>query len=110
MDLDPEDGLVILYTSGTTGLPKGALVSHRAMVARGLCYASELGVPIGGAFCAWPPFYHMASTDQALSTLLRGGTVYVVDGYEPDLLIDRERLYEPFIILREFQLHIPAGV
>jgi acyl-CoA synthetase (AMP-forming)/AMP-acid ligase II len=30
----PEGGLVILHTRGTTGLPKGALISHRAMVAR----------------------------------------------------------------------------
>ena len=87
-DIDPEDGLVILYTSGTTGLPKGALISHRAMAARAMCYASELGVPIGDNFCAWPPFYHMASTDQSLATLLRGGTVHVVDGYDPDRLID----------------------
>ncbi len=88
LDIDPEAGLVILYTSGTTGLPKGALISHRAMVARAMCFTSEQGVPIGDHFCAWPPFYHMASTDQALATLLRGGTVHVVDGYEPDLLID----------------------
>ncbi len=87
LDIDPEDGLVILYTSGTTGLPKGALVSHRAMVARAMCFASEFEVPIGDNFCAWPPFYHMASTDQSLATLLRGGTVHVVNGYEPDLLI-----------------------
>ncbi|MDP6567590.1 MAG: class I adenylate-forming enzyme family protein [Alphaproteobacteria bacterium] len=88
LDIDPEDGLVILYTSGTTGLPKGALISHRAMIARGLCFAAELEVPIGDNFCAWAPFYHMASTDQAIATLLRGGTVHVVDGYDPDRLIE----------------------
>ncbi|MCP5373984.1 MAG: AMP-binding protein [Hyphomicrobiales bacterium] len=87
LDIDPEDGLVILYTSGTTGLPKGALVSHRAMVARAMSYASELRVPIGDTYCAWAPFYHMASTDQALATVMRGGTVQVVDGYDPDGLI-----------------------
>jgi len=99
-DIDPEDGLVILYTSGTTGLPKGALVSHRAMVARAMCMASELEVPVGDNFCAWPPFYHMASTDQALGTLLRGGTVHVVDGYDPDRLIEvLEREAMRFFIL-----------
>ena len=100
LEIDPEDGLVILYTSGTTGLPKGALISHRAMVARGMCFASEFQIPIGDHFCAWPPFYHMASTDQALATLLRGGTVHVIDGYEPDLLIDLlEREEMRFFIL-----------
>ncbi|MFP6772219.1 MAG: AMP-binding protein [Alphaproteobacteria bacterium] len=100
LDIDPEDGLVILYTSGTTGLPKGALISHRAMVARCMCFTSEFQVPVGDNFCAWPPFYHMASTDQALATLLRGGTVHVVDGYEPDLLIDLlEREEMRFFIL-----------
>ena len=84
----PEDGLVILYTSGTTGLPKGALISHRAMVARAMCFASELQVPVGDNFVAWAPFYHMASTDQSIATLLRSGTVHVVDGYQPDQLID----------------------
>jgi len=100
LDIDPEDGLVILYTSGTTGLPKGALISHRAMAARAMCFTSEQSIPIGDNFCAWPPFYHMASTDQALATLLRGGTVHVIDGYEPDLLIDLlEREEMAFFIL-----------
>lgn len=86
--LDPEDGLVVLYTSGTTGLPKGAMISHRAMLARAMCFASELGVPVGDHFVAWAPMYHMASTDQSLATLLRGGTVHVVDGYQPERLIE----------------------
>ena len=88
LDIDPESGLVILYTSGTTGLPKGALISHRAMVARATCMAAEMQMPIGDNFCAWAPFYHMASTDTALAMLLRGGTVHVVDGYDPDRLIE----------------------
>ena len=83
-----EDGLVILYTSGTTGLPKGALISHRAMMARAAAFVSDLGLEPGSNFVAWAPFYHMASTDHALATLLRGGTVFVVDGYQPDQLIN----------------------
>ncbi len=86
--IDPEDGLVILYTSGTTGLPKGAVISHRAMILRGLCFGAELSVPPGDTFIAWPPMYHMASTDQALSTLMRGGKVVVIDGFQPQALID----------------------
>jgi fatty-acyl-CoA synthase len=98
--LDPESGLIILYTSGTTGLPKGALISHRAMIARAMCFAAELQVPVGDNFIAWPPFYHMASTDQSLATLLRGGTVYIVDGYLPDQIARLlETLTTRFLIL-----------
>ncbi len=85
--VDPEDGLVILYTSGTTGLPKGALISHRAMIARAMVFG-DLGIAPADAFVAWAPFFHMASTDQGLSTLLRGGTVHCVDGYQPERLIE----------------------
>jgi len=65
---EPEDPLVILYTSGTTGLPKGAVVSHRAFIARSLVFITELGVAPGEAFVAWAPFFHMVSTDHALAS------------------------------------------
>jgi acyl-CoA synthetase (AMP-forming)/AMP-acid ligase II len=84
---EPEDGLVILYTSGTTGLPKGAIISHRAMVARALVYTSELCISPDDAFVAWAPMFHMASTDHALATLLRGGTVVMIDGFRVELLL-----------------------
>ena len=87
----PEDGLVILYTSGTTGLPKGAVISHRAMIARALVFASELNIAHDEAFVAWAPLFHMASTDHSLATLLRGGTVVVVDGFEIEPLLSALR-------------------
>jgi len=83
----PEDGLVILYTSGTTGLPKGAVISHRAMIMRALVFTSELGIATSEAFVAWAPLFHMASTDHGLATLLRGGTVVVIDGFQIEPLL-----------------------
>lgn len=83
----PEDGLVILYTSGTTGLPKGAVVSHRAMIMRALVFTSELGIATSESFVAWAPLFHMASTDHGLATLLRGGAVVIIDGFQIEPLL-----------------------
>ena len=83
-----EDGLVILYTSGTTGLPKGAVISHRAMVMRALVFTSELNISPRDGFVAWAPMFHMASTDHGLATLLRGGTVVMIDGFQVEPLLD----------------------
>ena len=83
---DPEAGLTILYTSGTTGLPKGALISHRAHIARSMAFAAQLALDPGDGFIAWAPMFHMASTDHALATVLRGGTVVMVDGLQPAVI------------------------
>lgn len=84
----PEDGLLIIYTSGTTGLPKGALISHRAELARMQVSCIDLGLTRDGVFVAWPPMFHMASTDQAISVLSLGGKVIVVDGFDVERLVD----------------------
>lgn len=85
---EPEDGLVILYTSGTTGRPKGAVISHRAFIARVQVYCADFGVGIGDCFPAWAPMFHMASTDLAIGSLLIGGRVSMVDGFDPERLIE----------------------
>jgi fatty-acyl-CoA synthase len=83
---EPEDGLLILYTSGTTGLPKGALISHRAQIARMHVNVADMGLRTGAGFTAWPPMYHMASLDQALHALMIGGTTHIIDGLDPERL------------------------
>tara|TARA_E500000318_G_scaffold78156_1_gene73061 strand:+ start:18143 stop:19729 length:1587 start_codon:yes stop_codon:yes gene_type:complete len=119
---DPENSLIILYTSGTTGLPKGAVISHRAMIARAAVFAGELGLAPTDSFVAWAPMFHMASTDHALSTLLRGGTVVIIDGYDPDAIhrsVQAHRIgwlvlipgmIEPFIAHVTEQGIVPKGI
>ncbi|HTR54320.1 MAG TPA: AMP-binding protein [Kofleriaceae bacterium] len=87
-DVDPEDPLVILYTSGTTGLPKGATISHRAQIVRNLVTRAEFGVAQDDTFVAWSPLYHMGAVDNSLGTLMAGGTVIVVDGFDPARLAE----------------------
>ena len=76
----PEDGLLILYTSGTTGMPKGALISHRAELARMQLSRIDHGLAEGDGFVAWAPMFHMVSLEHALHVLGLGGKVFVVDG------------------------------
>lgn len=83
----PEDGLVILYTSGTTGLPKGAVISQRAMIARSLIGQIDSTFIPGATFIAWAPMFHMVSTDNMLATLMTGGKVVVIDGFLPDVIV-----------------------
>jgi acyl-CoA synthetase (AMP-forming)/AMP-acid ligase II len=93
--VEPEDGLIILYTSGTTGLPKAAVISHRAVIARGRVHEMDRPTEVDDAFVAWTPMFHMGATDFVFATLLRGGRVIVMDGFDPAALagvVARERL------------------
>ena len=91
--VNAEDGLVIIFTSGTTGLPKGALISHRAIISRALIFAEETSAPKQDTFIAWTPLFHMGSNDFSLATLLRGGKVVIIDGYQPKEIIKTIETY-----------------
>ena len=84
----PEDGLLILYTSGTTGLPKGALISHRAELARMDLSRLDLGLVEEDGFIAWAPMFHMVSLEHALHVLGMGGRVFIVDGADPERIAE----------------------
>lgn len=86
--LDPEAPLAILYTSGTTGRPKGAVLSHRSQIVRNLVVRAEYGLRADDAFVAWSPMYHMGGAEYSLGTLMSGGEVIVVDGFDPDTIAD----------------------
>ncbi len=109
--LDPEDDATILYTSGTTGKPKGALGTHRngtcATVAAGLSSARSFlrrGEPVPVPDPAAPqrsslmaiPFFHTTGCHAVLCPSLVGGAkIVLLHRWDPELamqLIERERI------------------
>lgn len=88
-----EDGVTVFYTSGTTGFPKGTVISHRAMVNRAIAWKLVAGV--GPDFIAWPPMFHMVATEQLFSVAMDGGSYYTVDGFEPEILLERASTADP---------------
>jgi fatty-acyl-CoA synthase len=56
--LHPEDAINIQYTSGTTGFPKGATLSHRNILNNAHFTARKLGYTADDRVCVPVPFYH----------------------------------------------------
>jgi acyl-CoA synthetase (AMP-forming)/AMP-acid ligase II len=71
-----EDDALLLYTSGTTGLPKGARLSHRAVLAGGsnTALAHELG-PNDRALCVLPLYHINGEMVTVMGPLVSGGSV-----------------------------------
>ncbi|ADB62673.1 AMP-dependent synthetase and ligase (plasmid) [Haloterrigena turkmenica DSM 5511] len=87
-DVDPEQGLVVLYTSGTTGLPKGVVISHRAWLARGYTYVIDWEMQEGDGWLGWGPMFHIIAVDAMPGVLTLGGTYYPTDGFDTERIVD----------------------
>lgn len=86
-----EDGAVVLYTSGTTGLPKAAVISHRALFYRSLLRTRMFEMKRNPDFVGWPPMFHMGGFVAFVSVLLNSGTFYTIDGFQPELILERQQ-------------------
>ena len=85
--VEAEDGFIILYTSGTTGASKAALISHRAELARMALGRIDTALTAGDNFVAWAPLFHMVALEHALHVLALGGTVHIVDGADIERIV-----------------------
>ena len=75
-EVTEEDDALLLYTSGTTGLPKGVILSHKNMVSGGLysAMAHELK-PEDRALCSLPLYHINGEVVTAVTPLVSGGSV-----------------------------------
>lgn len=87
--LSETDPFAMTFTGGTTGLPKGALVSHRARSESCWITAIEHEVGPGDVVGVLTPFYHaMGSLVWMPTAMLLGATAVIQTGWDPDGFID----------------------
>ncbi len=100
VDIDPEDLVGIYFTGGTTGRPKGVMLSHRAWVYTCVMEMLELGFGWEETFLYLTPLTH-AGGCLTLPVLLRKGRCVVVDHFEPELFLEtvaREKVSMTFLV------------
>ncbi|MCF8129853.1 MAG: AMP-binding protein [Deltaproteobacteria bacterium] len=77
-EIEEEDDALLLYTSGTTGVPKGVILSHKNMVAGGeyTTLAHEL-TPEDRALCSLPLYHINGEVVTSVTPLVSGSSVVV---------------------------------
>lgn len=78
----PNDTSQIIYTSGTTSRPKGAILSHHGSVTQGIALAQHFGLNQGERTCVVLPLFHVnGQFVGVMPTLTVGGTVVLLQSY-----------------------------
>lgn len=99
--VDEYDPALIVYTSGSTGEPKGALLSHYGLAYGGVIMGRRHKVEVPSIICSFPINHVACVSDICCANLISGGTIIFVEKFEP----------EQFLSLLEKQsVNVWAGV
>jgi fatty-acyl-CoA synthase len=93
------DPAIMFYTSGTTAMPKGCVLSHEAQVRTGVATRLRLGYEDGVRMFAPCPMFHTASSQPLVATLHAFGTFVTMTHFDPAQaleLIGAERVTHMF--------------
>jgi long-chain acyl-CoA synthetase len=101
LDYPPDASISILYTSGTTGTPKGMEHSHLARLLYPLVLGPLMGIGRDSVTVLSTPMYHNGTWTTMLPTLYGGGTVVIEEAFSANGFQDtvsRERCTHVFMV------------
>jgi len=100
VEIDPEEDLAALqYTGGTTGLPKGVMLTHRNLFANTLQCAMwgreflERGKDV--FLCVIPFFHSYGQTVAMNNAIFNAGTMLLIPQFEINMMLQAIKKYEP---------------
>jgi long-chain acyl-CoA synthetase len=100
-DVDDEDVSVLMYTSGTTSLPKGVMLRFRDFTAYVTANVEMADGSDRGVALVCVPFYHIAGTTAMMTNIWTGRRVVIMPQFEPKAwlkLVAREKVTNAFVV------------
>ncbi|MEY8753586.1 fatty acid--CoA ligase family protein [Peribacillus frigoritolerans] len=94
-ELDPEDTAIILYTSGTTGKPKGAMLTHTNIYSNAHDIGEYLNITESDRVITTLPMFHVFSLTVVVNApLISGGTLLIVPQFSPKEIFRQIKKYD----------------
>lgn len=97
-ELNIDDTAVILYTSGTTGKPKGAMLTHRNLYSNAKDSGDYLRINAEDRVVTVLPMFHVFCLTVSLNApLLNGATLFIVPRFSPKDVFSIAKKYKPTV-------------
>ncbi|MBI4892667.1 MAG: acyl--CoA ligase [Acidobacteria bacterium] len=96
--IEPTDGAQVIFTTGSTGRPKAALLTHRGITAQNLCLGSAFEFADSRVLVNLPPSHVGCQAELLLSTLFHGGTAVTLEIFDPGKSLEAIEKYEVRLI------------
>ena len=99
--LTDDDACMIVYTSGTTGRPKGAVLTHKNLYMNSMNMIAFSGLRPQNKQLVVPPLFHVAAMSTLVTTTLLGGTTVIHREFEPVKILETiqaERITQLFLV------------